>query len=253
MQSNILIGTRGWGDDVQPDEPGNSDFGRDASVGDVWSGDFYPENLPMDWRFCFYSNNLRAVLVPAEIWPQVLPQTISQWLEDCDAEFRFVLELPLALSQSMAIAESEAGLTTFLSLIAPLRMVTAALFLRITPTEDINFEWLRSLCEVLSEYKPLCIDLPRPWQGQAITALLHQYDVSLCWHADVAPLPQESGQFLLTLSQQRDPRALQRILAQLAQWQGTHTTGASALFFDAAFNVPQCAQQARVLAELMGV
>ena len=44
MTEPLLIGTRGW----------------DHASG----GDFYPADLPDDWRFCYYSNNLRSVLVP---------------------------------------------------------------------------------------------------------------------------------------------------------------------------------------------
>jgi hypothetical protein len=63
MTEPLMIGTRGW----------NPDSGSD----------FYPAELPDDWRFCYYSNNLRSVLVPQETWDAVQRADVAQWLR-CD-------------------------------------------------------------------------------------------------------------------------------------------------------------------------
>jgi len=69
----MLIGTIGWD---WPD----------------WTGTFYPENLPEDWRLSYYSVRLRAVLIPAEAWASAGEQIFATWCEDGDPEFRFVVE-----------------------------------------------------------------------------------------------------------------------------------------------------------------
>jgi uncharacterized protein YecE (DUF72 family) len=70
MPEEILIGTRGW------------DY-------DEWTGGFYPEELPSDWRFAYYSNHFRSVLVPQATWEKLGVDAVQDWLEDCDPEFRF--------------------------------------------------------------------------------------------------------------------------------------------------------------------
>ena len=50
MTEPILIGVRGW--EYPPQES------------------YYPPELPEEWRFCFYSNRLRSVLVPAQVWAE---------------------------------------------------------------------------------------------------------------------------------------------------------------------------------------
>ena len=57
-----------------------------------WSGKFYPEDLPEEWRFSYYSNEFRTVLVPAELFYQSTLQDIEGWIDCCDDEFRFYCE-----------------------------------------------------------------------------------------------------------------------------------------------------------------
>ena len=33
-----------------------------------WDEDFYPEDLPPDWRLAFYANEFQTVCVPAAYW-----------------------------------------------------------------------------------------------------------------------------------------------------------------------------------------
>jgi len=57
-----------------------------------WSGNFYPEDLPDEWRFSYYCNQFRTVLVPANLFYQSTLQDIEGWIESCDDEFRFYIE-----------------------------------------------------------------------------------------------------------------------------------------------------------------
>jgi len=76
MSEALLVGTRDW-----------------ASAD--WADSYYPEDLPEDWRFCYYSNQFRAVLVSWEVWSNISSSGVEAWLEDSDPEFRFVLEINL--------------------------------------------------------------------------------------------------------------------------------------------------------------
>lgn len=74
----------------------------------AWSGIYYPDDLPPDWRLAYYANEFRAVVVPARVWRGVDAAVAAQWLEDTSEGFRFFLEVgagsgvpPAALVQAL--------------------------------------------------------------------------------------------------------------------------------------------------------
>ena len=58
----------------------------------AWSGSFYPDDLPPEWRLAFYANEFRAVVVPAAVWRGADAVLAGQWMEDTGKGFRFFLE-----------------------------------------------------------------------------------------------------------------------------------------------------------------
>ena len=77
MTEELMVGTIGW----------------DHSE---WVGGFYPDDLPDDWRFSYYSNDYRAVLATADHFRPENIADITEWAEDCDDAFRFIVEIPEA-------------------------------------------------------------------------------------------------------------------------------------------------------------
>ncbi|GAB4289436.1 MAG: hypothetical protein Kow0096_02370 [Thiohalomonadaceae bacterium] len=59
---------------------------------DGWSGAFYPDDLPPEWRLTYYGNEFRAVVVPATLWQQADAATVAQWGADTAEGFCFLLE-----------------------------------------------------------------------------------------------------------------------------------------------------------------
>lgn len=55
-----------------------------------WSGSFYPEDLPADWRLTYYSNEFPLVLVPQPDWSS--ETDFRAWVGDVHPHFRFLLE-----------------------------------------------------------------------------------------------------------------------------------------------------------------
>lgn len=73
---------------------------------DGWSGAFYPDDLPPDWRLTYYGNEFRAVVVPAALWQQADAATAAQWVADTAEGFSFLLEAaqtppPAALREAL--------------------------------------------------------------------------------------------------------------------------------------------------------
>lgn len=59
---------------------------------DHWLGHYYPEDLPPEWRFDFYGNEFRAVLLPQEMWSKASVEEFQQWLEESSDDFLFFIE-----------------------------------------------------------------------------------------------------------------------------------------------------------------
>ncbi len=53
-----------------------------------WQEDFYPGDLPVDWRLSYYANAFSAVLVPEVRW-RAEGVDFEQWAEDVPDGFRF--------------------------------------------------------------------------------------------------------------------------------------------------------------------
>ena len=65
-----------------------------------WVVDFYPQDLPEDWRLAYYANEFFAVLVPAVYWLEERAPDAGKWREDVHERFRFYLELDATLVDS---------------------------------------------------------------------------------------------------------------------------------------------------------
>ena len=233
MNEPLIIGTRGW----------------DHAA---WVGEFYPPELPDDWRFCFYSNNLRSVLVPQTLWATATPADLAQWLSDSDPAFRFVLELPATISAPLSPAKLESALESFLNTVDPILPRTAGLLLRMAPDTSVLPEWFEQLIHRLSQVAPLCVDLPEnEWRDPAIIAALDRQDVGLAWHGAHELAPHPGGRLLVALTPAASPREVRGWIEQLARWQKPGTL--AGLYFDAPVGAAKAAQEARLIAELLGV
>jgi hypothetical protein len=74
----------------------------------AWPGDFYPQDLPQEWRLTYYANEFQGVLVPAERWQAADEATLHEWVDDVHESFRFYIEL--RQSESMQEEQSKAAL-----------------------------------------------------------------------------------------------------------------------------------------------
>lgn len=232
MLDPIMIGARGWSDII----PGD---------------DFYPEELPPEWRFSFYSNNLRSVLVPQELWPSTSRTDVSEWLNDCDPAFRFVLELPATLSRTLPETPGQ-ELDSFLDLCEPIAARVAGNLLRVDSDVDIDPDWLENVVHRLVDIAPLCVDLPPgPWRDPSVLAALTRQGAGLCWHCALEPEPQPGGRLRLALAPPTTPGVTRRYIERLVHWQNRDAQ--AGLFFTNAPGATKAAYEARLIAELMGV
>lgn len=74
QQPSLRVGAKGW------------QF-------DQWQGAYYPEDLPDQWRFSYYSNEFDSVLVPSEYLDRYSVDDWTDWADDTSEEFGFYVEL----------------------------------------------------------------------------------------------------------------------------------------------------------------
>ncbi len=60
---------------------------------DDWRGSFYPDDLPEEWQFDYFSNAFRVVLVPQEEWLTWSDETLCELQESIETPFYMYLEL----------------------------------------------------------------------------------------------------------------------------------------------------------------
>lgn len=195
----LIIGARGW------------NF-------DHWHNSFYPDGLPEDWRFSYYSNEFRSVLIPWEELQGVSPEKSQQWLNDTDEGFVFFVEIAL-----------HASWEHWLPIIEPLAPQLGAVVLRDAfpqKTASLDLGVVDTLVRNIREQAPIIVD------GNALTArlelLLAEYQPGCYWRPDEAEVTQCNADIALaeiTSVTQHHPRSLKKIIEDCCSVQGPTTIG----------------------------
>lgn len=224
LQTELLIGTVGW-------------------EHEKWVGGFYPSDLPGDWRFGYYSNRLRSVLVPESFWRKAEAEGLIETIqEDLYPEFRMVLQWSLPESKDARNATQ-----AFLELSRVFDDNVDAYLVNVPRKSSPG---MLQAMELLQQYHPVCIccvDAPPAREFSEIEG------VSQCWRPELESKPVPSGAFLVTLTQNTEPRAIREIIEQVDAWpEGRPLVQGAALFFEND-KAADTAFQARTIAELMGV
>lgn len=60
----------------------------------AWTGAFYPDDLPPEWRLNYYNTAFECVYLPYAIWHTTPAETFATWRQDTLEHFRFLLEAP---------------------------------------------------------------------------------------------------------------------------------------------------------------
>jgi hypothetical protein len=189
--------------------------------GPGWDSEYYPDDLPEDWRLGYYANEYPGVLIPAAVWAE--DPDVAQWLEDVSEGFVFYLQfndrMPGAdLNRALMAAEQMEGCLQGLIL------------------EAEGNEAYENLLEHLSSILP----------GHMLAVMTPFRDMPLCWQGnsgDCGPY----GPGLLRLEQDMPPRQLRALLEQFCAATDSETP---VLFVEAPVPV---FETLRTLIDLMGL
>lgn len=136
-----------------------------------WYGSFYPDDLPEDWRLSFFSNEFRAIVVPASEWIDVDPVEIERWVDDTHEEFVFFLEVEDHITNWHKIEEQ----TRFIG-----EQMGGFLF---RPVElDSDLALISSNLSTAAKIAPVSLLLPSDMElSQKGQGLLKELAIELCW------------------------------------------------------------------------
>lgn len=77
---------------------------------DDWTGVFYPDDLPEDWRLGYYNTQFSCLYLPSEMWEGRTENEIVSWLADVHEGFRFVVEVEDSYRDKIPIFDGRLGL-----------------------------------------------------------------------------------------------------------------------------------------------
>lgn len=59
-----------------------------------WDQNYYPEDIPREWKLDYYANELSCVLLLPEFWLNAAVDDIEEWTESLDTDFCFCIKWP---------------------------------------------------------------------------------------------------------------------------------------------------------------
>lgn len=183
----VLIGAGGW-------------------LHKAWDGDFYPDDLPEEWRLGFYGNEFSVVLLPESYWAMG-EDSVLAWLEETDDSPHFVCEWPSSL-HSADEAERIFHLITILS-----ERILGLVFVVSQLPDQLTQDYFRKLA---AEF-PVCLDIKNgdvETIRNAYQAMVPEQEVGVCWHGNEAQAGNlQFGKFVLTrISDALTPLQLRGVL-----------------------------------------
>jgi uncharacterized protein YecE (DUF72 family) len=221
----LLIGTRDW-------------------QNTPWENKFYPDNLPEDWRFCFYSNQFRTVLVPGTVWDTITGDDINMWVEDSDKDFKLVCELPSVFSETLSITDISKMLLEFQDKTSLLGSQIVSYFWQPSKKQIQQPEFIQQALEIISRTIPVSVNIA----DNKVVETGSVDTTSICWRVADRGEPEPQGRFLVVLCQENDLKRIRQVIEQLQDWMGEHRQ--AALIFEGDNALVQ-AQQARMIAEML--
>ena len=207
METGLLIGCFGY------DHP-------------QWTPEPYPEDLPAGWRFCYYSNEVHSVVLPASLLADSDDERVQVWTDDCDDDFRFVLEL----TPGLLGAQPDRGFASLRKRLAPIaNRLAAAMVVGPVPTQ-----WLDTLVDTID--LALCSTVVGATPGHL-------------WYPAQLPASSLPGEgVILAMVEECGLKEMRSIIERLGRQNAD--TG---LFFCDPGNAWRQVRQAQQLADLLGV
>ena len=213
---------------------------RGYDYGDGGAG-FYEADLPDDWRFLYYCNQFRALLLPADATASFIGGALPELVDDSDDGFRFTVELAWPPADAGRTMEALGRLGPRLAGIVAVPAARA----QGRPAQGAS-----AALAALRRRWPMCVDAGGAAPDFA-RELARELGIAAVWRPLEESAVPEGGELLVARIGDVPDATVRPVLEALAR----HTARGdeAALYCDAPAGAPQAAIRYRVLAELMGV
>jgi uncharacterized protein YecE (DUF72 family) len=130
---------------------------------EAWDNSFYPEDLPGDWQFAYYSNEYTVILIPWDMF-QTNFELLKQGIDDSDDNCRLLFEFPISNIKSNS-DELLTALHDFLTKISFTGSRCMGIVLVIQESELMqlsseNLDLVKKLLETSQAKINTCIEIP---------------------------------------------------------------------------------------------
>lgn len=151
-----------------------------------WDREFFPDDLPEDWRLAYYANEYPGILIPPEGWAQ--DPDIQDWIENTSDDFEFYFQVQAGMSD-----ESLERLTQAADALGP-RLKGLLL-------DSGNQEGYETLLDRLAAVT----------SGRKLSVVTPYKGLSLCWQHDIVA-GTACGPGLIRLESDMPPRQLRALI-----------------------------------------
>ncbi|WP_455202605.1 hypothetical protein [Kaarinaea lacus] len=205
-----------------------------------WVGEFYPDDLPEDWRFSFYSNEFQTILVPYETLVRSEVDDWVDWVEDTQKNFSFYVEIFETASWIDVKPYLEA-----------LGAQLKGLVVVVEELKDVNA--LASLIKHLKTVAPVCIQkLGNTVSERDMHTLQTCHEVNECWDGDSETPVWSYGEaavLLCDVNEQNTPDKMRQLIETGMEYAGK--CDAIALFFTGTAPKMSDMRTARTITDLL--
>ena len=142
-----------------------------------WIGEFYPEDLPDEWRLGYYGNEYPVVMVPASYLSSDVNE-FEEWLEESDDSLRMIVEWPAQGAGRQQVAAAHKAL----------ELLSSRVIAIMVPVESDVTEPDYTIYKELAASYPVCFDVNTELREQILPWLAEHFandNYSVCWRADL--------------------------------------------------------------------
>ena len=73
-----------------------------------WDENYYPPDIPEDWKLAYYANDFTAIVLPESAWRSAQSDELTEWLEDIDEAFRVYLRVTTQMPDKAEVDTAKA-------------------------------------------------------------------------------------------------------------------------------------------------
>jgi len=171
-----------------------------------WDTQFYPEDLPVEWKVGYYGNEYAIVVVPNSYWQQDT-ELYAQWLEESDEALQFICEWPASGATQSDYQQAQHGIEALAERVTAVLMPITAM-----PSEQ-EWQYIYSIAERQRVSFELRAELRSSFLAK-LGRLYPDLKYGICWDGEQDKQKDiHSGEVgICRIERDRDPKAMRLLL-----------------------------------------